>query len=161
MSWILFFRNNFITRDRSSRPAVFCTKDVLIICSKLTGEHQCRSVASAKLQSNFIRIILRHGCALVNLLHIFITPSPKNSSEGMLLYMVVQMKQNYLKKNYIFKKKICMIFTKILFFSVKIFFFQIKLYIQNKYLYPLPKNLTLLKKKIHSVKISSLNKLIQ
>ena len=47
----------------------------------------------------------------------------------------------------------CMIFTKILFFSVKIFFFQIKLCIQNKYLYPLSKNLILLKKKIHFVKI--------
>ena len=64
--------------------------------------------------------------------------------------MVVQMKQNYLK-NYIFKKKICMIFTKTLFFSVKIFFL-IKLFIQNVYLYPLSKNLILLKK-IHSVKI--------
>ena len=47
-----------------------------------------------------------------------------------------------------------MIFTKILFFSVKIFFFfQIELCIQNKYLYLLSKNLILLKKKIHSVKI--------
>ena len=56
------------------------------------------------------------------------------------------------KKNYIFKNKTCMIFTKILFFSVKKFFFQLKLCIQNKYLYPLSKNLILLKK-IHSVKI--------
>ena len=47
-----------------------------------------------------------------------------------------------------------MIFTKILFYSVKIFFFfQIELCIQNKYLYLLSKNLILLKKKIHSVKI--------
>ena len=62
------------------------------------------------------------------------------------------------EKKHIFKKKICMIFTKNLFFSVKIFFFffQIKLGIQNKYLHPLSKNLILLKKtslckNIHSV----------
>ena len=50
------------------------------------------------------------------------------------------------KNIYIFKKKICTIFTKTLFFSVNFFFFQIKLCIQNKYLYPLSKKLTLLKK---------------
>ena len=58
------------------------------------------------------------------------------------------------EKKHIFKKKICMIFSKNLFFSVKIFFFffQIKLCIQNKYLHPLSKNLTLFKK-FHFVKI--------
>ena len=57
------------------------------------------------------------------------------------------------KNIYIFKKKICLIFTKNVFFSVKIFFFfQINLCIQNKYLHPLSKNLILLKK-IHSIKI--------
>ena len=59
------------------------------------------------------------------------------------------------EKIYIFlRKKISMIFTKTSFFSIKIFFFfQIKLCIQSKYLYPLSKNLILLKKKIHFVKI--------
>ena len=37
------------------------------------------------LQSNFIEIILRHGCPLVNVLHIFGTPFPKNISRGLLL----------------------------------------------------------------------------
>ena len=40
---------------------------------------------STKLQSNFIEIILRHGCSPVNLLHVFRTTFPKNTSEGLLL----------------------------------------------------------------------------
>ena len=71
-------------------------------------------------------------------------------SENMIrlsLWLVIYGCSNVAKlfeKKYVFKKKICMIFTKILFFSVN-FFFQIKLCIQNKYLYPLSKNLILLK----------------
>ena len=34
---------------RSSRPEVFLRKGVLNICSKLTGEHPCRSAISIKL----------------------------------------------------------------------------------------------------------------
>ena len=41
-----------------------------------------------KLQSNFIEITLRHGCSLVNLLHIFRTPVSKNTSGGLLLKFV-------------------------------------------------------------------------
>ena len=37
------------------------------------------------MQSNFIEIILRHGRSPVNLLLIFRTPFPKNTSEGLLL----------------------------------------------------------------------------
>ena len=33
-----------------------------IICSKFTGEHPYRSTISIKLQSNFIKIAIRHGC---------------------------------------------------------------------------------------------------
>ena len=44
-------------------------------------------------------------------------------------------------------------FYKNFIFLSKNLFFQIKLCIQNKYLYPLSKNLILLKKKIHSVKV--------
>ena len=47
---------------------------VLKICSKFTGEHKC--------QSSF-----RHGCAPVNLLHIFRIPFPRNTSEGLLLWL--------------------------------------------------------------------------
>ena len=40
--------------NRSSRPEVFLRKSVLKICSKITGEHPCRSVYSIKLQSTLI-----------------------------------------------------------------------------------------------------------
>ena len=73
----------------SSKAAlqVFLGKGVLKICSKFTGEHPCQSAISVKLQSNFIEIALRHGCPPVNLLHIFRTPFPKNTSEGLLLHL--------------------------------------------------------------------------
>ena len=35
----------------------------LEICSKFKGEQSCQSVIPMKLQSNFIEIILRHGCS--------------------------------------------------------------------------------------------------
>ena len=43
---------------------------------------------SIKLQSNFIEIALRHECSPVNLLHIFITPVPRNTSEWLFLEIV-------------------------------------------------------------------------
>ena len=58
---------------RSNHPEVFLVKDVLKICSRLTGEHLCWSVISIKFQSNFIEIALRYECFPVNLLHIFRT----------------------------------------------------------------------------------------
>ena len=39
----------------------------------------------AKVQSSFIEITLRHGYSPVNMLHIFRTPFPKNTSEWLLL----------------------------------------------------------------------------
>ena len=56
---------------KSSRQEVFLRKGVLKICSKFTGEHPCRSVISIKLLCNFMEITLRHGCSVVNWLHIF------------------------------------------------------------------------------------------
>ena len=70
---------------RSSRPEVFLRKAVPKICSKFTGEQPCRNAISIKLQSNFIEIALRHGCSPVNLLHIFRTLFPRNTSEWLLL----------------------------------------------------------------------------
>ena len=58
---------------------------VLEICSKFTGENPCRSVIPIKLLYNFIEIALCHGCSIVNLLHIFWTPFPKNTSGRLLL----------------------------------------------------------------------------
>ena len=58
---------------------------ILKIWSKFPGEHPCWSVISIKLQSNFIEIILRHGCFPGNLLHIFRTPFRGNTSWRLLL----------------------------------------------------------------------------
>ena len=44
-----------------------------------------QSAISAKLQSNFIEVTLRHGFSFVNLLHIFRTPFLKNASGRLLL----------------------------------------------------------------------------
>ena len=51
---------------------------------QIYSEHPCRSVISIKMLCNFIGIPLWHGCSPVNLLHIFRTPFPKNTSEGYL-----------------------------------------------------------------------------
>ena len=66
--------------DRSSHPEVSFGKGVLKICNKFTREHPSRSVISVKLQSNFIEITLWHGCSPINVLHIFRTPFPRNTS---------------------------------------------------------------------------------
>ena len=63
----------------------FLGKGVLKICSKFTGENPCRSVVSIKLLCNFIKITLRHGCSPVNLLLIFRTTFPRNTSGWLLL----------------------------------------------------------------------------
>ena len=53
--WLIFYKFTLLCLYgfKSSRPDVFLGKGVLKICSKLTGEHSCRSVISIKLQSNF------------------------------------------------------------------------------------------------------------
>ena len=66
---------------RISPSRVFLENDVLKIRSKFTGEHPGRSVIFINLRSNFIEIKLRHGCSPENLLHIFKTTFPKNTSE--------------------------------------------------------------------------------
>ena len=78
-----YFQSNSIYRN--SPPEVFLTKGVLKICSKFTEEHPCQSAISIKLQSNFIEIVLWHGCFPVNWLHIFRTPFPKNTPGWLLL----------------------------------------------------------------------------
>ena len=85
-----FFVAICISTFRSSRPEVFLRKGILNICSKSTGEHPCRSVISIKLQSIFIENTLRHGCSHVDLLHIFRTPFPKNSSGWLLLNIITK-----------------------------------------------------------------------
>ena len=48
-------------------------------CSKLAGEHSCRSMISIKFQSNFIEIALRPWCSPVNLL-------PATESNGLCIF---------------------------------------------------------------------------
>ena len=88
-----------VTNHGSSPSEVFLRKDVLKICSKFTGEHQCRSGVSINLLCNFTVIALLHGCSSVNLLHIFRTPFLKNTS-GWLLLSVNKSKQSTLTKKY-------------------------------------------------------------
>ena len=54
-------------------------------------------VVSLKLQSNFIEITLRHGCSPVNLLHIFRTPLPMNTSGWLLLKVLSSVNSIYLE----------------------------------------------------------------
>ena len=46
--------------------------------------HTCTQKSKSR-HFNFIEITLRHGCSPVNLLDIFRTPFPKNTSGGLLL----------------------------------------------------------------------------
>ena len=78
--WSSCLLNLSNTLYRSSHPEVFLVKGVLKICRIFTGEHPCWSVISIKKQSSFIEITLQHGHSLVNLLHVFRTPFPKNIS---------------------------------------------------------------------------------
>ena len=91
-------------------------KRFLKICSKLTGEHQCWSVISITLHSNFIETTLRHGCSPVYLLHIFRTPFRTNTSGRLLLFeiaikrFVVRMfslsRQNFVQNNKKYHQKL-------------------------------------------------------
>ena len=55
-----------------------------------------------KCNFNFIEITLRHGCSPVNLLHIFRTPFPKNTSGRLLLYFKTKLcnRKQRVKINY-------------------------------------------------------------
>ena len=77
--------------QRSSSSELFFGKGVLKTCSKFTREHPDRSAISTKLQSNFIEIVLRHGCSPVNLPHIFRTTFSKNTSGWLLLEIATNM----------------------------------------------------------------------
>ena len=66
---------------------MFLRKGALKICSKLLGEHPCRSVISIKLLRNFIEIALQHECFPANFLHIFRIPFYKSAYRGLFLYI--------------------------------------------------------------------------
>ena len=80
---VRFLVNNWMLQKQPPRGVP--RKRALKICSKFTGEHPCQNVISIKLLWNFVKITLRHGCAPVNLLHIFRTAVPKNTSGRLLL----------------------------------------------------------------------------
>ena len=63
---VICVQGSYQTSYRSRRPEVFLVKGVPKICSEFTGEH---------------------GCFPVNLLHIFRTPFPKNTSGWLLLIL--------------------------------------------------------------------------
>ena len=72
-------QNKIMKKSEAATQRCSQEKDVLKICSKITGEHSCRSVISIKLLCNFIEIALRYDCFFVNQLHIFRIPFLKNS----------------------------------------------------------------------------------
>ena len=82
---------------RSSHSYAFLEKGVRKKCNKFTGQHPCQSVISIKSHCNFIKITLWHWCSPVNLLHIFRTPFPKNTSGWLLLK--INLVKNILQQN--------------------------------------------------------------
>ena len=66
---------------RRSHTEVFLEKGVLKICSKFTWEHPCQSIEITPHG-------FPHGFSPVNLLHIFRTPFPKNTSGRLLLKII-------------------------------------------------------------------------
>ena len=76
---------------RSSPPTVFLGKGVLKIWSRRTPMPKCDfNKVFNKVDCNFIEIALRYGFSPVNLLRIFRTPFPMNTSEGLLLMLVLE-----------------------------------------------------------------------
>ena len=54
-----------------------------------------------KLQSDFIEIVLRHGYSPENLLHIFRTPFPRNTSAWLILEIKTRHSYSYLTRRYL------------------------------------------------------------
>ena len=83
-SQTIILGNKFIEILLQKQPS----RGVLEIWSKFTGQHPCWSAFSIKLQSNFIEMSLWHWCSPVNLLYIFGTHFPKNTSGRLPLPLV-------------------------------------------------------------------------
>ena len=58
--------------------------------AKKQNEDIILNMPMPKLLCNFIEVALRHGCSPVNVLHIFRTPFPKNTSGWLLLMLAEQ-----------------------------------------------------------------------
>ena len=74
-----------VTAESSEAATQRCSWEKVFWKYAAIGVLRC----SIKLQSNFTEIALRHGCSPVNLLHIFRTPFPKNTSGQLLLKAVI------------------------------------------------------------------------
>ena len=84
LNWVWFQREwNLISEEklgRSSHPEVFLGKK----CSENMQQIN-RRTSMPMCDFSKVEVALRHGCSPVNLLHIFRTPFPKNTSERLLL----------------------------------------------------------------------------
>ena len=104
---------------RNRPPKVFLGKGVLKLCSKFTREHPCRSVISI----NLLWISYCNcNCCPVNLLHIFRTPFPKNTSGGLpLLQPSLTLKRQVLRIS--LKKDVQNVYENINTKRLDVFFF--------------------------------------
>ena len=73
------------TKNRSSRPEVFCERGVLRIFTKLTGKHLCQSL--------FFNKVAGLRCFPVNFMKFLRTPLLQNTS-GRLLLLFYKLKHN-------------------------------------------------------------------
>ena len=93
------------------------------MCSKFTGEHPCRSAISVKFQSNFIETRLQYGCSPLNLLHIFRTIFPRNTSGWLLLYIDICF---FISVVYIISSSLQFVLAGVFFFEGEIWHFPIR-----------------------------------
>ena len=81
--WFFYFNYEQVNAD--SHPEVFFKKGVRRVFRHFTGEHSLKSC-----DLNFLETTLLHGYFSVNMLHICSrTPFLKNTSEELLLYIVL------------------------------------------------------------------------
>ena len=67
-----FFSNHYRSRDRSSRPEVFCKKCVFRNFAKFTGKHLCQRLFFNKVAG--VKKSLWHRCFHVNFAKFLRTP---------------------------------------------------------------------------------------
>ena len=84
--WVLYYLHP--AKSRSSPPEVFLKK----VFWKYTVNLQENTHAEVWFQKSCFQITFRHGCSPVNLLHIFRTSFPKNTSGWPLMKAVYQLR---------------------------------------------------------------------
>ena len=82
-----YFQKLFLRRNAANK---ICETFHYIILQKYLQRWSYKTFLS-----NFIKITLLHRCSPVNLLHIFRTPFPKNTSKGLLLTLPKILVNNY------------------------------------------------------------------